>query len=121
MYFQFLAALSDVHSVVREKSAIYLSQIVAAAQSQGAAGAGAESLEVYLPALSAAIRTQTQDQDGKVRAAWRSLFSVLRTPFPAQMEALLNELPPPVQKAVEMDRKQKIQAGKAAAGAKRKK
>lgn len=117
---QFLAALSDVHSVVREKCAIYLSQIVAAAQSGSAAGA-AESLEPYLAGLSAAIRTQTQDQDGKVRAAWRSLFSALRAPFPAQMDALLAELPPPVQKALDMDRKQKNQNGKAAVGAKRKK
>ena len=110
---QFLSCLSDVHSVVREKCAAYLLQIVSSSGDR-------EGLEVYLAALSAAFKSQTQDQDGKVRAAWRALFEGVARIFPAQMDALYNDLPQPVQKAFEMDRKAKLAAaGKA--GAKRKK
>lgn len=106
-----------MHSVVREKCACYLLQIVSSVS------VGDAALEAFLPALCAAIKAQTQDQDGKVRASWRSLLEGLRRVFPAQMDAFVTELPQPVQKALEMDRKAKAgsTSAKLGAGAKRKK
>lgn len=106
-----------MHSVVREKCGSYLLQIVAET------AVGDSALEALLPALCSAIKAQTQDPDGKVRASWRALMEGMRRVFPAQIEAFILELPQPVQKAVEMDRKAKagIATAKIGAGSKRKK
>jgi hypothetical protein len=74
-----------------------------------------------------------QAQDGPVRLGWRHLFSALRSAFPPPyptIDAMQNDLPAVVTKALEMDRKaaagissqpMTARASAAIVGAKRKK
>jgi hypothetical protein len=106
----FLALTNDVHAVVREKCANYLLQIVRAAAAASTSSSGIElvQLESALPGLLSACRTHMQAQDGPVRLGWRHLFSALRSAFPPPhpaLDAVQNDLPAVVTKALEMDRK----------------
>jgi len=106
----FLTCLTDTHGVVREKCAAYITGIVAALPASTAAH-GAEALaglEAHLPSLLSAARAQMQATEGPVRASWRALWRELRMRFPgphAAFDAAAAELPAPVLKALEQDRK----------------
>lgn len=98
--------MSDAHAVVREKCGRYLLHLLGSCKSS--------DLESYWPSLSDALRSGTQDADGSARKAWRSCLDACRRHFPASVDALVESLPPSVQKAIESERRGGAPAAKSA-------
>lgn len=96
---QLLSGLFDSHSVVREKCAVYLVQILGVSKSA--------DVESVLSPIVVGMKNGLADNDAKSRAAWRSVFESLSRHCPQQMAAVQESLPAAAQKAIEADRKAK--------------